>query len=117
MAVQGGKLAEKLALRKAIGVYVDETELTVSQIALGPFGVVELANQCAPYQPDSFNSTLADLLKPLLPAKRASRVRVSIGLPALRVFFASRCALGDGSEHGVERLASRHLEVVGCQCG
>ncbi len=90
MAVQGGKLAEKLALRKAIGVYVDEEAVTVCQIALGPFGMVELVNRSEPYQPETFATTLEELLKPLLPVQRASRTRVSIGLPALRVFFASR---------------------------
>ncbi len=90
MAVQRGKLAEKLALRKAIGVYVDEDAVSVCQIALGPFGMVELVNRSEPHQPDTFATTLEELLKPLLPAQRAARTRVSIGLPALRVFFASR---------------------------
>lgn len=90
MAGRLGALAEKLAVRRAIGVYVGDQEVTVSRVALGPFGPVELSSQTRPYEAEMLSDVLDGMLKPLLPGRRSLRSPVSIGLPTLRVFFASR---------------------------
>jgi len=90
VARRSGALAEKLAFHRAIGVYVGDQEVTVCQVALGPLGPVELSSQTRTYEAETLPGVLDGMLKPLLPGRRSFRAPVSIGLPTLRVFFASR---------------------------
>jgi hypothetical protein len=90
LAARSGAIVEKLAFRRAVGVYVGDHELTVCQIGHGPLGQVVLSSQTEPYEPEDLSPMLDRVLKPLLPGKRSLHAPVSIGLPTLRVFFAAR---------------------------
>jgi len=83
-------LLDKLAFRQAVGVYVGDHEVTVSRVALGLAGPVELSSRTEPCEPEDLGAVLARLLKPLAAARKAFRPAVSIGLPTLRVFFATK---------------------------
>ncbi len=90
MAAGFKKALEKIALRQAVGVYVGDQEVTVSRVALSLAGPVELSSQTEPYDPDHLGSVLERMLKPMTSGRRWFRPAVSVGLPTLRVFFATK---------------------------
>lgn len=79
-----------IALRREIGVMIDEHEIAVSQVATTVFGPVELTRVATPYEPDRLAAALERVVKPLLPRKKLARMHVAVGLPMLRVFFSTR---------------------------
>ena len=83
-------LLTKMMARKALGVFVGEREVTVSRVAVTPFGATELDTSSEPYEPETLGETVERLIRPYLPKRGAARVRVGLGLPAMRVFFAAR---------------------------
>ncbi len=78
----------KLSPRRAVGVYVGDDEIAVSEVAATPLGPVELHHRREPYQPDELGAVLKRALEPLLGKRR--RCPVAFGLPSLRVFFSTR---------------------------
>jgi hypothetical protein len=89
-------LLVKIAIHKAVGVYLGEHEVFVSKVAGTPLGAVEIASSSAPYTPDDLPGVLERLVAPLLGRKR--RVPVAVGLPSSRLFFGTRLASSGGTE-------------------
>jgi hypothetical protein len=83
-------LLAKIGSPKAIGLYVAEQEVTVSQVAATPLGPVETARHIERYEPAQLKTVLERLLLPLTGRHRRIRVPVTLGLPAMRVFFSTR---------------------------
>lgn len=81
-------LLTKIAIRKAVGLYLGEHEVVVSKMAATPLGPVVLASSSEPCGPDDVASVIERLLLPLLGRKR--RVPVAVAMAASRVYFASR---------------------------
>jgi hypothetical protein len=83
-------LLGKLSPRRAVGVYIGEDEIAVSQVAATVLGPVEIFRHRELYQPDELPSVLERVLRPLVGKRRSRRRMVAFGLPLLRVFFSSR---------------------------
>ena len=84
----------KLALRKAIGLYLGDHEIAVSKVAFTPLGPVEIASNREEGTPENAEEATKRLLAPLL--GRKGRGLVAVGLPVSRVFFGSRQLRGGG---------------------
>lgn len=78
----------KLSRRRAIGLYVGESTVTVSQVAATLIGPVELATQSEPYEPDQLGAVVQRLLGAVLGPKQ--KYPVALGVPTQRVFFSTR---------------------------
>ena len=107
-------LLARIGLPKAIGLYVDEDAVTLSQVVSTPFGPVEIARHTASAAPDELPFVLKRLVGPLLGRKSLRRVPVAVGLPAGRVYFSTRpiqTASGDPSPHVLLREALRSPNV------
>jgi hypothetical protein len=85
-------LLAKIAIHKAVGLYLGEHEVSVCKVAAMPFGTVELASSTEPYEPDDLPDVLERLLGPLLGRRR--RCPLAVGLPSSRLFFGTRLATG-----------------------
>ena len=88
-------LLARIALHKAVGLYLGEHEIAVSKVAATPLGPVEIASSSAPYTPEDLPAVIERLLVPLLGRKR--RVPVAVGLPSSRLFFGTRLAAAGGA--------------------
>jgi hypothetical protein len=109
-------LLAKVGAPKAIGLYVSDNEVTVSQVAATPLGPVEIARHREPYEPAQLKSVLERLLIPMTGRHRRIRVPVTLGLPAMRVFFSTRpvqTSSSDPSPHVLlhEALQSSKLSI------
>jgi hypothetical protein len=80
----------RLSPRKALGVYVGEREVAVSQVAATPLGPVEVGRWNAPYEGDQLRTTLGGLLGAATGRRKRRRLPLALGLPAQRVFFSTR---------------------------
>src|SRR5260221_3046780 len=83
-------LLGKLSPRRAVGVYIGDDEIVVSQVAATVLGPVEVYQHREPYQPDELPVVLERILQPLVGKRRSRRRLVAFGLPLLRVFFSFR---------------------------
>ncbi len=83
-------LLARLSLNRAVGVYIGDDEIAVSQVAATLLGAVEIHQHREKYQADELAGTLARVLEPLVGKRRSRRRLVAFGLPPLRVFFSSR---------------------------
>ena len=88
----------KLAVRKVVGLYITDRELTLTRVALTPLGPVEMDRKRESYNPDEIGVVLDRLLKPLLNRRKSFRIHVAIGLPAQSrlLFDASQADDGPG---------------------
>jgi hypothetical protein len=87
-------LLAKIALHKAIGLYLGDQEIAVSEVAATPLGPVETASYTEPCTPETAEEVLRRLTKPLLSGKR--RLPVAVGLPNSRIFFGTRLTRSGG---------------------
>lgn len=76
--------------RKAIGLYIGDREITLSQVAATPLGPVEIRRQTAPYEPEQLTAALERLLASCFGSRKRRRLPVVLGLPTVRVFFSTR---------------------------
>ena len=81
-------LLAKFALHKAIGLYLGDQEIAVSEVASTPLGPVEIASYSEPCTPETTEEVLRRLTQPLLGGKR--RLPIAVGLPNSRIFFGTR---------------------------
>lgn len=100
-------LLAKIAIRKAIGIYLGEQELAVCKVAVTPLGIIEIASASQPYQPDELPDALDRILAPLLDKRR--RIPVAIGLPGSRLFFSTR-----PTAHGASATPEAMLQKTLC---
>lgn len=91
-----------------MGLFVGEQELYVSQVAATPLGPVEISAATGSYSPDDLAEVLQRLLQPLIAGRR--RAVVAVGLPATRVFFATRSLRGADGEASPEVLLQKALQ-------
>jgi hypothetical protein len=86
-------MLSRLAVRKPIGLYVGDREVTLCRAALTPLGPVELSCESEAYDdPVRLPEVFERLLRPHLGRRGSGRIRVGLGLPATSVFFATRSA-------------------------
>jgi hypothetical protein len=90
-----------------VGLYLDEQEICMSQVASTLLGPVEIASARVPYAPDDLPAALRPLLKPFTAGKR--RATVAVGMPAGRFFFATRSLRGTDGDASPEVLLQRAL--------
>jgi hypothetical protein len=112
-------LLAKIALHKAVGLYLGEHEVTVSQVAATLLGPVETASASQPYTPEAdgaaveqqlapmdtpenLDAVIGELLAPLVGRKR--RLPVAVGLAGRRLFFTARPLKDDRSTTPEEAL-------------
>lgn len=99
-------LLTKIALQKAIGVCLDEHEITVSKVAFTPTGPVEIASASELYTSENLPETLEKLLVPLLGKKH--HAPVAVGLSSSRLFYGTRIVIGS-SEPTAEAMLHKAL--------
>ena len=107
-------LLARIGLPKAIGVYVDEATITLSQIVATPLGPVEITRQSESFDDENFSETIGGLVGPLLGKRKFRRTPVSVGIPSRRVYFSTRpvhAATGDSSAHVLLREALRSANI------
>jgi hypothetical protein len=85
----------KIALRKAVGLYLGEREIAISKVAATLLGPVETAASIAPCTPENWAEVVEQQLTPLLGRKR--RVPVAVGLTCSRLFFGTRLTAAGGA--------------------
>lgn len=100
----------KWAMRKAIGVYVGEQEIVVSQLASTPFGPVEIARCSESYAPDKIEEILKRLLAPLTGRRKRFPIPVAVGLSGPRVFFTTRPIKSSNAESSPQMLLHEVLQ-------
>jgi len=81
-------LLSKIRIRRAVGLYLGEHELSIVKTASTPAGTVEIASLTESYESDALESTLERTLKPLL--GRKGRAQVGVALPCSRFFYGTR---------------------------
>src|SRR5262249_17499297 len=83
-------LLAKIAFRKAIGLHIGEGELTLSRVAITPFGTVEVARRREAVPPEQLPGALGKWRAAEGVRAGRSRQAVSASIPAQRVFFSTR---------------------------
>lgn len=103
--------------RKVLGLYVGDSELTLSELALSPFGTVEVSTQTLPCEHDDLPGAIDQLLRPHRQGKKPRPLKIAVGLPAMRVFFATRPTVSSDRDaspalllHGVIRSSDLNPE-------
>lgn len=90
MAGLSPALMSMVSVRKPVGLYVGDREVTFARIALAPLGPFVLETRSEPYEPDQLAEVIGRMLKPLAIGRRPIRERVAVGLSHKRVFFSTR---------------------------
>ena len=103
-------LLNRLALRKDIGLALGDREVAVSEVATTPLGRVEVARDREVVGDDGLATAVDRLLSRRFSRKELARARVTIGLPALRVFFSTRPIQADNREASPEVLLHEILQ-------
>ncbi len=83
-------LLAKFSRQRAIGLLIDDQEITLSEVAATPLGPVELTRRREAYEPEQLGEVLKRLLASWLDRRQRCRLPVVVGLPTLRVFFSTR---------------------------
>ncbi|NQU25627.1 MAG: hypothetical protein HQ567_30440 [Candidatus Nealsonbacteria bacterium] len=109
-------LLANVGLPKAIGLYVDDDVVYLSQIVGTPFGPVEVARDSERGGPDELTATTQRLVRRLFGRRGVGRMPVAVGLPGGRTYFSTRPiqnASSDPSPHVLlrESLRSSRLSV------
>jgi hypothetical protein len=110
-------LLARIGLPKAIGLYLNEGTITLSQVVATPLGPVEIAHKKEVLGDDSLSEVVQRLLGPLLGKKKFRRIPVSVGIPSKRVYFSARpvhAAMGEESSPHVllrEALNTQSIPV------
>ena len=83
-------LLGKLSPRRAVGVYLGEHEIAVSQVAATVLGPVEIRRHRETYDTEQLPTVLAKALESVAGKRLSQRRLVAFGLPLLRIFFSTR---------------------------
>jgi len=81
-------LLTKIAIRKAVGLFLGEHEVSVTKIASTPLGPQVIGTASEAYTAENMAEVVERLLVPMLGPKR--RASVAVGLVGSRVFFGTR---------------------------
>jgi Tfp pilus assembly protein PilN len=82
-------LLAKMSMRRFVGLYLGEHEVSVSEVAVTPLGPVEVAVHTEPCPQNELLNVIERTLQSLQ-GRRQRRLQVAIGLPNSRVFFGTR---------------------------
>jgi hypothetical protein len=83
-------ILKKISLRKEIGLSIGEHEIAACQVANTLFGRYEISRTSARYEPDALPEAIEAMLGAWTKREDIAESRVTIGFPALRVFFSTR---------------------------
>jgi Tfp pilus assembly protein PilN len=83
-------ILSRFATRKEIGLAVGELEVAACVMAVTLAGRIEVGRFRLPYEHDGLAPALEQLLASCVTPEERTRCRVSVGVPALRVFFSAR---------------------------
>ncbi len=81
-------LLSKIAIRKGVGLFLGEHDVSVAKVASTPLGPQVISTSSEPYTAENMPEVVERLLVPLLGPKR--RASVAVGLVGSRVFFGTR---------------------------
>lgn len=87
-------LLSKIAIRKAVGLYIGEHEVTVCKVASTPLGPIQVASASEPFNLEYLADVIERLLTPLVGSGRGASV--AVGLAGSRVFFGTRLTPSGG---------------------
>lgn len=107
-------LLARIGLPKAVGLYLDEAAVHLSEVVATPWGPVEVARGSEDLGPDPLPAAIPRLLTPFVGRRGLGRVPVAVGLPAGRVYFSTRPIQTPGSDvspHVLLREALRSTNV------
>ena len=96
-------LFAKFALHKTVGVYLDENEIALSEVAATPLGPVEIARRSVPHGSKGLAAALTEALAPS-GRRRRRPWPTAVGLPASRVFFNTRPVISRNDTSAEELL-------------
>lgn len=100
----------RIAVRKAIGVYVSDKEVVVSKVVATTLGPVEVAQLRESYTPDQLGNVLTRVLTPLLGRWKRFPLNVAVGLSGQRVFYSTRPIKSTNSDASPEMLLHEVLQ-------
>src|SRR5205823_13065133 len=92
------------------GLAIEEREVAVSQVAMTPIGRVEVVQDRAAYEAEGLAAALESLLAKHFSRRDLERARVTVGLPALRVFFSTRPIQAENLQASPEVLLHEVLQ-------
>lgn len=84
------ELLAKYAYRKSIGLAIGEQQAALSVVAFTPVGWAEVSSQVEPVLPDKLDAAVIRLLAPWVGKRGKTNWPVTVGIPALRVFYTTR---------------------------
>jgi hypothetical protein len=102
-------LLAKLTPHKGIGLFIDEHEVVVSQIASTPLGLVELTSQRRSYADYELPEAIQRLLGPIVDSNKRIPPIV-VGLSTRRVFYSTRPMKPDGNTAAPQALLREVLQ-------
>lgn len=103
-------LLARIGLPKAIGLFLNEAEATLSQVVATPLGPIEIERKQESLADEDCADVVQRLVGPLVGKRKFRRPPVSVGLAARKVYFSTRpvhAATGDSSPHVLLREALR----------
>jgi hypothetical protein len=100
-------LLAKMSMRRFVGLYIGEREISVSEVAVTPLGPVQVLSRTEPCPPNDLLNVIERVLQSLQPRKQR-RLQVAIGLPNSRVFFGTR-PLRSGAEASPQAVMQKVL--------
>jgi hypothetical protein len=109
-------LLGRIGLPKAIGLYVDEETIVMSQVVATPLGRIEVLRRTEPVGAEGLAAALGRVLGPVMGKRRFRRPPVSLAVPSRRVYFSTRpvhASTGDSSAHVLlrEAFCSQNITV------
>jgi len=87
-------LLAKIAMRKVVGLYLGDHEVSVSEVAVTPLGPVQILARSEPCEPNDLMNAVERALQSLQKRRRPRRLQVGIGIPLARVFFGTQTLRG-----------------------
>ena len=113
-------LLAKIAIRRFVGLYLGEHEVSVSEVAVTPLGPIEINSRTEPCPPNELLNVIERVLQSLH-GRKQRRLQVAIGLPNSRVFFGTRPlrSAADSSPEGVMQklLCSSNVSICASATG
>ena len=86
-------LLAKFSMRRFVGLYLGEHEVSVSEVAVTPLGPVEIAARSEPCPPNDLLNVIERILQSLQ-GRKQRRLQIAIGIPSSRVFYGMQLLRG-----------------------
>jgi hypothetical protein len=87
-------LLAKIAMRKVVGLYLGDHEVSVSEVAVTPLGPIQIFARTEPCQPNDLMNAVERALQSLQTRRRPRRLQVGLGIPLARMFFGTQMLRG-----------------------